>query len=132
MIKTLFLYGKVLATLGAALAVPFGASAHATENAVGVVFNSCNVAHADAAIAQTSLPEYPDAARQSGAHGTAYVLLDLAPTGSLVSASILRSSGSRTLDRAAISAARLTSYKTEIRDCAPVGGRYVLAVEFQS
>ena len=50
--------------------------------------------------------------------------------GRLTAQSVLASSGNRWLDREALAAARQSSYRAEIRECAPVGGAYAFIVDF--
>ena len=75
-------------------------------------------------------PSIPDDAQ--GQSGTAQVQVTLSPSGSVEAAAIYQSTGVFSLDREALSAARMTRYLPEVRDCAPVGGNYLFTVTFQS
>ncbi len=73
-------------------------------------------------------PSTPDDAEQMT--GTAKVAVALTPSGSVSAASIYRSTGDMMLDRAALRAARMSTYSPEVRDCTPVGGTYLFTVDF--
>jgi len=75
-------------------------------------------------------PSIPDEA--AGASGVAQVQVTLSPNGNVERTEIFRSTGIFALDRAALSAARMTTYRPEIRDCVPIGGSYLFTVTFES
>lgn len=94
------------------------------------VAGACRTANVDAAVDGTAFFEKPAIAEQQGIGGTSDVMIRLAPTGALVSESILQSSGNSYLDRAAMLSARLTKFAPEIHNCAAIGGTYLYNVEF--
>lgn len=61
---------------------------------------------------------------------TAMIKVDLDDTGRVTAVSVYQSTGSMELDRAALAAARASSYAPETRDCRPVAGSYLFKVEF--
>ena len=81
------------------------------------------------------LPVQPDplpAARAVHASGTTVVRVDLDETSTVVGAVVIRSSGYAPLDRAALSAAQKSSYRTESFACRPVASTYQFTVTFGS
>ena len=72
----------------------------------------------------------PEIAAQMKTTGVAAIRVDLDPRGTLASAAVLRSSGNRWIDLAALRAARLSTYSAEVRGCERIGGRYALIVDF--
>lgn len=109
-------------------AVAAGAAAHATLTAI----NDCATSNRDAAVRDASVPEMPFIALLAGTTGTTLVKVDLASSGALSGATLFKSSGTNSLDRAALTATRFRSFRPEIRNCAPVAGSYLYAVEFAS
>jgi TonB family protein len=75
-------------------------------------------------------PGYPEIAREQGATGAAFILVRVAPDGSLTGADIATSSGNPTLDRSAMNAARATKYRGAIFDCEPVPDSFIFRAEF--
>ena len=73
----------------------------------------------------------PEIARQQGLHGIVEVRIELDASSHITGTSIMRSGGSLLLDRAAIEAARASSFATQIEDCVAVPGTYRYVVEFQ-
>jgi periplasmic protein TonB len=92
----------------------------------------CAQPHKDATTTRPVEPDYPDLARQQGAVGTVQVKVSLTPTGSVVSTSVYKSSGNALLDKAALAAARASSYAPEVEDCSPVAGTYLFRADFSS
>ena len=113
------------------LALPFAGLATTSSQAQSAARPMCAEPQADARIARSITAEYPELARMEDAKGTALVQVDLLPTGDLAGVSIAKSSGNRYLDEAALGAARQTGFDAEIRDCAKVGGTYLVAVNFE-
>jgi TonB family protein len=74
--------------------------------------------------------ELPEIAVQMKATGVSAIRVDLDSRGTLASAAVLRSSGNRWIDLAALRAARLSAYSAEVRGCERIGGRYALIVDF--
>ncbi len=64
----------------------------------------------DAQVRFAAQPDFPDADRERGEHGTSVVLVTIDPKGNVVSASVGTSSGYAALDRAAVAAARSSQF----------------------
>ena len=93
----------------------------------------CSQPNKDATTTRPVEPDYPDLARQQGAVGTVQVKIVLNATGGVTNATVYKSSGNALLDKAAVAAARASSYSPEITDCAPVnGGTYLFRADFNS
>lgn len=75
-------------------------------------------------------PETPEDA--AGFTGTAQVQITLSQSGSVVAANIFQSAGNVLLDRAAVTAAKSSTYAPEIRDCHTVGGTYIFTATFSN
>jgi TonB family protein len=91
----------------------------------------CANPNADASIKGTAVePDYPDIARQQGATGTTQVKVTLDATGNVVGAEVYKSAGNPALDRAAVAAARETSYVPEIVNCVKTAGSYLFRADF--
>jgi TonB family protein len=93
--------------------------------------STCRTQVAPAAISVAVPVDYPDIAAEQNRSGTAVIQVDLADTGALRDATIFESSGNQFLDRAAMLAARQQSYSPQIVGCEPVGGSYLITVDFQ-
>jgi protein TonB len=91
---------------------------------------SCLTAHAQASIVRSVEPDYPTLAAMQHVTGTSVVQVDLSERGTVLSTAILKSSGSRALDRAAMQTARETIYQPETQACKPISGSYALEVHF--
>jgi TonB family protein len=91
---------------------------------------TCDVPNVSAATVYGAQPETPVLATTMQLTGTAYVRVDLDAAGNVQNASIAKSSGAYILDRAAINAAKQSSFRPELRDCAPVAGTYLFVVDF--
>jgi TonB family protein len=65
-------------------------------------------------------------------NATAMIEVDLDESGRVTGVSVYASTGSLELDRAALDAARESTYAPEMRDCQPVAGSYLFKVEFSS
>ena len=74
-------------------------------------------------------PDTPPIAAQQGISGEVQVVVSL-DTDSHVVATRIQSSPSAVLNQAALSAARQSSFQTEIRDCHPVARDYIFTVYF--
>jgi TonB family protein len=90
----------------------------------------CAQPHKDATTTRRVEPDYPDLARQQGAVGTVQVKVSLSATGSVVSTSVYKSSGNGALDRAALAAARVSSYSPGIEACEPVPDTLLFRADF--
>lgn len=73
-------------------------------------------------------PQYP--ADAQSAVGRSSILITLDDRSRAVWAKVMRSSGSASLDEAALLAARQSTFQTEIRGCRPVAAQYIFSVEF--
>ena len=78
--------------------------------------SACDAPQAQAAVINAVPPDYPAFSEQLGDTGTTIVQVDLLADGKLQNASVLRSSGSQMLDKAAISAAKEAEFRAERRD----------------
>jgi protein TonB len=76
-------------------------------------------------------PDTPSLAQQQGIQGTVQVVVSLNES-SRVTATRVQSSPSAILNNAAVSAARQSTFQTEIRDCKPIAADYIFSVEFTS
>jgi len=75
-------------------------------------------------------PDEPEDA--AGVAATAQVQVTLDDLGRVTDARIYASTGTMSLDRAAVTAARRSTYAPQIVDCQPAGGTYLFKVDFQS
>jgi protein TonB len=89
---------------------------------------ACSQPDVEAKAVDTVNAEMPEGA--AGATGTAQVLVRLRSSGAVDGVSIYRSTGNAFLDRAALVAARQSTYAPEIRACEAVGGSYLFTVDF--
>lgn len=89
---------------------------------------ACSVHDTPASVSNVVSPETPESADGQG--GTAQVRVSLASSGAVVGVAIYKSTGNMLLDRAALRAARVSTYRAETRDCAQVGGDYLFTVDF--
>ena len=115
------------AAFSAALRPLHTQSSHAASVAV---IGTCRNANVAAAVNGTPFFEMPGIAQGQGATGTSGVAIELSPTGSLLSESVIQSSGNPNLDRAAMLSARMTRFTAEISNCEAVGGTYLYTVSF--
>lgn len=76
------------------------------------------------------VPEEPEDA--AGIQATAQVQVTLDAVGHVTDARIYSSTGTMSLDRAAVEAARRSTYAPSIVDCQPAGGTYLFKVDFTS
>ncbi len=76
-------------------------------------------------------PDTPAMAQQQGISGTVQVIVALDESSHITGTSI-QSSPSMILNGAALSAAKNSTFQTEIRDCKPIAARYIFSVEFSS
>jgi len=76
-------------------------------------------------------PDMPAMAQQQGITGDVTVLVSLDEASHITSSSI-ESSPSKILNSAALSAARQSTFQTEIRDCKPIAATYRFVVTFAS
>ncbi len=90
---------------------------------------SCSRPNLPAATLRAVEPETPALAAQQGISGAVQVVVSL-DAASRVTAARVQSSPSAVLNAAALGAARGSQFRTEVRDCVPVGADYVFTVEF--
>jgi periplasmic protein TonB len=76
-------------------------------------------------------PDTPPIALQQGVQGVVQVVVSLNEN-SRVTGTLVRSSPSVILNNAALSAARQSTFQTEVRDCKPIAADYIFSVEFTS
>ncbi len=93
---------------------------------------ACLTPNSDATTAKAIAPEYPDIDKQQGVSGTAVIRVDLDASGFLVNAAVASSSGDATLDAAALTAARASTYLPEKRNCQDVPGSFLFRAEFNN
>lgn len=92
---------------------------------------ACKTPYQDATAVQAATPDYPESAREQGlGEVQVTVVVTIAPSGSLVNASIGQGSGNMAIDQAALAAARQSTYAPKIVDCQPVQGQYYFKVTF--
>jgi protein TonB len=75
-------------------------------------------------------PGYPASAREAGVQGTTRVKLLVSIAGTVAEAVVIRSSGSQTLDDAAVAALSRWRFAPAIRDGEPVAAQVVVPVVF--
>jgi protein TonB len=98
---------------------------------VGTPKPACATPYQDATVVQQAQADYPDQARDLGlGEVQVAVQVTIGPTGNLVDATIAQSGGNMSLDRAAIAAARQSTYAPKIVNCQPVTGSYLFRVTF--
>jgi TonB family protein len=76
-------------------------------------------------------PDTPPMAQSQGISGTVQVVVSLNADSRVVGTRV-QSSPSTLLNSAALSAARQSTFQTEIRDCKPIAADYIFSVEFNS
>ena len=76
-------------------------------------------------------PDTPALAQQQGIQGTVQVIVSLNENSRVIGTRV-QSSPSGILNNAALSAARQSTFQTEIRDCKPIAADYIFSVEFNS
>ncbi len=76
-------------------------------------------------------PDTPAIEQQQGIQGTVQVVVSLSADSRVVATKI-QSSPSVVLNSAALSAARQSTFQTEIRDCKPMAADYLFSVDFTS
>lgn len=92
---------------------------------------ACKTPYQDATAVQAVTPDYPEQAREQGlGEVQVTVIVTISPTGGLVNATIGQGSGNMSIDQAALSAARQSTYAPKIVDCQPVEGTYNFKVTF--
>jgi TonB family protein len=97
---------------------------------MGASIASCAVPFSSAAVTNAVPADLPPIAAGQNVTGVTEVRIVLDPGGRLVEQSVLASSGNRWIDAAALTAARQSRYRAEVRECGPVWGVYALVVDF--
>ncbi len=92
-------------------------------------FASCRTPNKEATTSNQVPPDYPEAARGQGP-ATVLVQVTIGPNGNLLIAKVLKSSNNEFLDKAALSAARKSSYTPRIVNCKRVTGTYIFNSQF--
>lgn len=91
----------------------------------------CARPNVPATVIRAVTPDMPALAQQQRISGTVVVAVTL-DQDSNVTGTAIQSSPSAVLNAAALSAARMSTYQTEIRDCRPVASQSVYTVTFDS
>lgn len=91
---------------------------------------TCTQPYAPARAILPVQPDVPPEAKAVKASGTVIVRIDLDETSTVVSGTVVRSSGFAPLDRAALAAAMKSSYRTETFGCRSIASAYQFAVTF--
>jgi periplasmic protein TonB len=89
-----------------------------------------NTATTSATPINTPAPDYPAAAMRQGAGGTVQVKLSIAANGSVSQLDIVKTSGNRALDRAALSALRRWTFQPATQNGQPVSSEVVVPITF--
>lgn len=80
---------------------------------------------------QTPAPEYPSSAMRNGDQGTVMVRVEVGADGVPTSVEVAERSGSRDLDRAALTAVRQWRFQPAQRDGQPVPGAVTVPIDFK-
>ena len=92
---------------------------------------ACRNPYQDATVVQQAQADYPESARDLGmGEVTVQVQVTIAPSGALIGTRIFQSGGNMAFDRAAMAAARESSYSPKVVNCEPVTGDYIFKVTF--
>jgi protein TonB len=84
----------------------------------------------DPVLVSSPTPRYPPQAWRRRESGTVLVRVDVGPDGVPTSTSLVQSSGSRTLDKAALDAVRRWRFQPALADGRPTVGSVVVPIEF--
>jgi len=93
---------------------------------------TCAAPFADVLTTRAIEPDYPQSAIRERATGSVQVKVTVDATGSVLTATIYKSSRNVALDSAAVAAARASSYAPARVRCEPVGGSYLFRADFTS
>jgi TonB family protein len=104
------------------------ASAQGLPAAAPMVAAACAQPNSEARVVTAAEPEPPHGLKL---HGTVNVVVTIAPSGHVTSATVAHSSGNAAIDGAVVDAARRSTYSPKIVNCTPVQGRYVFHAEFE-
>jgi protein TonB len=92
---------------------------------------ACARPNVNATTVRAAEPDMPAMAQQQGIQGTVQVKVSLDAASHVTSVSIY-SSPSALLNQAALTAARQSTFQTEIQNCKPIAADYLFSVEFDS
>ncbi len=93
---------------------------------------ACSEPNIEAKTIAAVSPDQSASGFAAGNSATAMIKVDLDATGRVTGVSVYASTGSLELDRAAMDAARQSTYAPEMRDCQAVPGSYLFKVEFSN
>jgi TonB family protein len=93
---------------------------------------SCVIPYSNATVTKAVSPDYPRAAMETGQTGGVIVRVGISETGAVTDAKVMVTSGSPILDKAALDAARRSSYSAPVFLCKPVAGFYTFRTDFAS
>jgi Gram-negative bacterial TonB protein C-terminal len=102
---------------------------HCTRLPPAPVTSSCKDPNVRATTLQAVEPSYPAEAVASRASGLVLVVVFLDDRSRVIWTQVGKSDN-HLFDEEAIRSARLSTYRTEVRNCRPVAGRYIFGVEF--
>lgn len=109
------------------LTVPAGAQTLGPNSTT----NTCAEPNVQASTLVAQIPEIPSNLQATGlTSGRAMVQVDIDAEGHVLNASVIKTSGVYGLDQAALRAARESTFKPQITNCAAVGGSYLFEVDF--
>jgi TonB family protein len=100
-------------------------------NSRGIAFRFAALLSALAAFGPNADPPKPRRPARIRTSGRVDVKVTLATDGNVLSAEVLRSSGSPQLDEATLRAARASRYTPELFRCVNAGGAYIFRAQFQ-
>jgi TonB family protein len=93
---------------------------------------ACPHPNAEATITDQVSAQYPARAYNSGFRSaTVEVEVTVGPSGNLVDAGVIKSSGNLSIDEAALRAARQSTYSPKLVECNPVQGNYLFRAKVQ-
>jgi len=85
----------------------------------------------EAAATNLVTPEYPEAAREANLGPVVVIVkITLSASASVLDASVLQTSNNSQIDRAAVQAARQSSYSPKLENCVPTSGSYTFRANF--
>lgn len=93
---------------------------------------ACSDPNVEARTISAVSPDQTASGFTADTNATAMIKVDLDANGSVTGVSVYASTGSLELDRAAMEAARESTYAPETRDCRPVPGSYLFKVQFSN
>ena len=107
--------------------IPPGSISAGRHAAAGLVAAACSNPNALAQYIDGPAPVLPHGVKVKG---SATVLVAIAPSGSVVTGSVWKTSGNAAIDRAVLEAAQHSKYSPPLINCEPVGGTYPFHAEF--